>query len=87
MAIRHDLFLHEKVLLLGPRDDTGKYPSGNWMLCAIGGAILAELRFANRITFDPPHPSCETGTGERVRLETTARGKAGSHGRIQCLRG
>jgi len=50
MNSEHDLYLHEEVLLLALRDETGTIAPGTTYSYAIGGAILAELLLARRIT-------------------------------------
>ncbi len=79
MAIRHKLHLHEQVVLLALRDDTGKVGSGSWAQCAAGGVLLAELWFARRITLDKPKRNVlvtladAKPVGERLLDESLAR--------------
>jgi hypothetical protein len=46
--------MHEQVVLLSLKDETGKQGSGTWPAIAIAGAVLAELWFADRITLEKP---------------------------------
>ena len=45
------LYLHEEVLLLALHDEAGKI-QGGWFNYAMGGAILAELLLAGRVTIE-----------------------------------
>jgi hypothetical protein len=47
------LFLHEELMLLALRDDTGKVSFGSMHCYAVAGAILAELLLAERISLEP----------------------------------
>ena len=49
MTVSHPLYLHEEIVLLALRDQEGTFqPAGRYPY-AIGGALLAELLFAQRI--------------------------------------
>jgi hypothetical protein len=53
MAANHQpLFLHEEIMLLALRDETGVMESGAWYSFAMGGAILSELLLAGRVEID-----------------------------------
>ena len=45
------LSLHESILLLALRDETGK-ATGGWWKHALGGAVLAELMFAGKVEIE-----------------------------------
>ncbi|MGH7470157.1 MAG: GOLPH3/VPS74 family protein [Longimicrobiales bacterium] len=47
-----NLYLHEEVLLLALNDDSGK-TQGGWFTFGLGGAMVAELLLAQRVTFEP----------------------------------
>lgn len=49
MARRTDLLLHEAVLLLALRDDTGTIPMSTPMLPALGAALVGELLLSGRL--------------------------------------
>ena len=49
MNSEHELYLHEEILLLALRDETGTIEPGTSHGFAIGGAILAELLLAGRV--------------------------------------
>ena len=53
MTFGNDLFLHEEIMLLALRDDTGTVAAGTMYQYALGGAILAELLLAKRIEAEP----------------------------------
>lgn len=50
--MNNNLFLHEEVMLLAIKDETGTIGTGVHYQYAIGGAIIAELLLTNRIRVD-----------------------------------
>ena len=52
MSKRDSLGLHEEILLLALRDETGTIASGTMYQYAIGGAVLAELLLGGRVRIE-----------------------------------
>jgi Golgi phosphoprotein 3 len=52
MSKNHSLGLHEEILLLALRDETGTIASGTMYQYAIGGAVLAELLLDGRVRIE-----------------------------------
>jgi hypothetical protein len=53
MAIRHDLYLHEEMLLLALHDEKGTLDGASMYTYAIAGAMIAELLVRRRIELVP----------------------------------
>lgn len=70
------LFLHEEIMLLALRDETGVMESGTWYRLAAGGAILSELLLAGRI---------EIEDGKRPLVNLLGRDPLGDNLLNECL--
>ncbi len=72
------LYLHEETLLLSLNDDSGK-TQGAWFLFGMGGAILAELLLAERVSIEKVKKTSllvvnkATGVGEPILDECLLR--------------
>lgn len=53
MAIRHELYLHEEILLLALNDDKGTLDGASMYSYAVAGAMMAELLIRRRIELVP----------------------------------
>jgi len=71
------LFLHEEILLLALRDQEGTVVSGATYQFAIGGALLAELLFRNRVRLD--------GTSKKQLVEVVDAKPIGEDLLDECL--